>query len=173
VKLIPNGCKRNDVVMTPEYLTKQIIEYFKPTGKMLEPCKGSGNFLKYMKDSDWCEITEGKDFFEYNKDVDWIITNPPYSILRKFLQKSMQISNNIVFLIPWNHICLTARLRDIREAGFGIKEIILTSYPDNFPKMGFAMSIVHLKKGYKGNIKFKNDLKFNSPNLINQKEKEE
>jgi len=164
MKLIPNGCKRNDIIYTPEYLTEQIVEYFKPTGKMLEPCKGEGSFLKYMPNADWCEIQEGVDFFDYNRKVDWIITNPPYSILRKFLQKSMEVSNNVVFLIPWNHICLTARLRDIREAGFGIKEVILTPYPDNFPKMGFAMSVVHLQKGYSGNIKFENTLKFTHNN---------
>lgn len=163
-KVVNNGKERDDVVMTPEYLTKQIIEYFKPTGNTLEPCRGSGNFFKYMPNADWCEIKEGRDFFEYDKKVEWIITNPPYSLLRKFLQKSMEVSDNIVFLCPWNHLTFTARLRDMRECGFGIKEVTLIHYPDNFPKMGFALSVIHIQKKYSGDIKFKNEFKFNKPN---------
>ena len=160
MKLIPNGCKRNDIVYTPRYLTKQIIEYFQPTGKLLEPCNGIGNFLKFMPNADWCEITDGRDFFEYNKKVDWIITNPPYSIMRKFLKHSMEVADNIVFLVPLNHFMLTARLRDIREMGFRIREMLLIDYPDNFPKMGFALGVIYLQKGYKGDIKFDNEKHF-------------
>lgn len=167
MKTIPNGCKRNDVVMTPKELCKNIVDYFNPVGNVLEPCKGSGNFLDVLSkhpkvlDIDWCEITEGRDFFDYAKKRDWIITNPPYSIMRKFLQHSMEIADNVVFLAPLNHFMLTARLRDIRESGFGIKEMLLIDYPDNFPKMGFALGVIYLQKGYVGDIKFDNKKHFN------------
>jgi hypothetical protein len=45
----------NDKVYTPDYLAKWIIDYLKPTGKILEPSCGEGVFLKYIK-SDWYEI---------------------------------------------------------------------------------------------------------------------
>lgn len=160
MKAIPNGCKRNDVVMTPESLCKEIVDYFKPNGRILEPCKGTGNFLKFLPNSDWCEISEGKDFFDCDDKFDWIVTNPPYSIMRKFLQHSMKLSDNIVFLAPLNHFMLTARLRDIRESGFAIKEMLLIDYPDNFPKMGFALGVIHLQKGYVGDVKFDNQKHF-------------
>jgi len=140
----------NDVIMTPDYLCKAIVEHFKPSGKILEPCKGTGNFLKYMK-ADWCEIEEGKDFFNYNKKVDWIITNPPYSKMRKFLIHSFEISQNIVFLITINHIWTKARVRDMQNHGFDIKEILLINTPKEFPPMGFQFGIVHFQKNYKAN----------------------
>ena len=28
-----------------------------------------------VEDVDWCEISEGKDFFDYNGKVDWIIAH--------------------------------------------------------------------------------------------------
>ena len=90
-----------DVVMTPSTTAKIIIDYFKPTGKLLEPCRGEGAIYNYMSgDKHWCEISEGKDFMDWNKQVDWIITNPPYSIFDVFLKKAMSVSDNVVFFVP-------------------------------------------------------------------------
>jgi len=150
-RLMPTG--GNDIVQTPLEVCEMIVNHFEPTGKILEPCKGQGNFLKFMK-ADWCEITEGRDFFEYNKKVDWIITNPPFSQMRRFIQHSMDVSDNIVFLTSINHLWLKARLRDIFEAGFGIKEIMLMDTPSTFPPSGFQIGCFYLKRGYKGNIIF-------------------
>ena len=61
----------NDKVNTPIYLCKQIVEHFKPSGKILEPCCGEGNFLKVME-SDWFEIDKGKDFMQAIGHWDWI-----------------------------------------------------------------------------------------------------
>ena len=156
--------KSNDIVMTPFEFAKEIVDYFKPTGRILEPCCGTGNFIKAFEGCGqnvstlWCEITKGKDFFDFNEKVDWIITNPPYSIMRKFLEHSMDISDNVCFLITINHIWTKARLRAIKEKGFGIKEILMVQEPENFPKFGFQVGVVHLQKGWKGDIKL-NDLK--------------
>ena len=47
--------------------------------EVLEPCKGEGAFLQYLpENSDWCEIAEGRNYYDYNEKVDWIVTNPPY-----------------------------------------------------------------------------------------------
>ena len=149
----------NDLIMTPFEFAKKIVNHFKPYGRILEPCKGTGNFVKAFEGYGqnvsilWCEITEGKDFFDFKDKVDWIITNPPYSKMRKFLEHSMEVSDNVCFLITINHIWTKARLRAIKERGFGIKEILMIDEPDNFPKFGFQVGVVYLKKGYKGDIK--------------------
>jgi len=146
----------NDNVNTPEYLAKYIVDYFNPSGFLLEPCKGSANFLKFMPSADWCELSEGKDFFDYKKEnVDWVITNPPFSKIRKFLQHCYELKvKNIVFLCPTNHILgLKARIIDMMDGGYGIKEIILIKTPKEFPQSGFQWSINHIKKGYVGYIK--------------------
>jgi len=97
MKSQPNrNYKSDDEIMTPEYLAEALVNHFKPCGRILEPCKGTGNFLKFLpKDTLWCEISEGKNFFDFNEEVDWIITNPPWSQVRKFLQHSLNISKNI------------------------------------------------------------------------------
>lgn len=151
--LIPKN-KQNDCFNTPEEWCKVIVNHFKPTGRVLEPCKGSGNFLKYLPDAEWCEIQEGKDFLEYTGKVDWIVTNPPFSLMRKFLIKAMEVSDNIVFFTTINHLWLKARIRDIEEHEFGIKEIMITDTPKNFPQSGFQFGCFYLKRGYTGNITF-------------------
>ena len=148
----------NDVVMTPDKLAFKIVDYFLPSmeliiGKILEPCCGDGAFLKYMTGADWCEISKGRDFFDYNRKVNWIITNPPWSQIRSFLQHSMEVANDIVFLVTVNHIWTKARLRDIKEAGFGIKEIMLVDTPKEFPQSGFQLGAIHLQRDWKGDIK--------------------
>lgn len=164
-KLIPSNTKREDCVQTPIEVATLIVNHFRPSGKVLEPCKGDGNFLKAIGgygqnvSTLWCEILEGKDFFTFNEKVNWIITNPPYSKMRKFIQHSMEVSDNIVFLTSINHLWLKARIRDINEKGFGIKEIMLLDRPDTFPQSGFQIGCFHLQKGYKGDIKFSSYLK--------------
>lgn len=139
----------NDVVMTPSNLAEKLVNHFKPQGKGLEPCCGTGNILKFLDNADWCEITSGKDFFEYNDKVDYVFTNPPFSKIRAFLQHSMEIADNIYFLITINHLWTKARLRDVQENGFGIVEICIFDTPPNFPQTGFQLGMVHLKRNHK------------------------
>ncbi len=167
-KLIPTNTKREDCVQTPITLALDIMNYFKPYGNILEPCKGKGNFIEAYENYNlisqlegnegikwtWCEILEGKDFFDFKDKADWIITNPPYSIFRKFLNHSMKVADNIIFLTSINHFWLKVRLRDMKEQNFGIKEITLIDTPKEFPQSGFQFGCVHIQKNYKGKIEF-------------------
>lgn len=142
----------DDVVQTPLEMAKRLVLHFKPEGRILEPCCGEGHFLKYLPTADWCELKEGRDFLNWDKPVDWIITNPPWSKIRPFLQHSMLWAQDVVFLLTINHIWTKARLRDIQEAGFGLKEICLLEMPDSFPQSGFQLGAVHLQRHWKGDI---------------------
>jgi hypothetical protein len=149
--LIPKN-KGNDLFFTPPELAKQIISHYNPKGICLEPCFGEGAFYNAMPEpKDWCEITKGRDFFEYDKKVDWIITNPPFSLFRAFLNKSMDVADNIIFLTTINHFWLKARIRDIIQKGFTIKEIWCLDTPKTFPQSGFQVGCVYLSnnKGVK------------------------
>ena len=160
MKSQPNvNYESNDIVLTPRVLAKRIIDHFPLEGDILDPCRGTGAFYDQI-DSDkkaWCEITDGVDFFSYHKRCNWIISNPPYSIFRKFLIHSMEIADNIVYLITVNHCWTKARIRDIREFGFGIREFYLCDTPANFPQSGFQYGSVWFQRGYQGDIKLSFD----------------
>lgn len=145
--IIPKG--GNNRVMTPLILVEKIVKHYQPEGRILEPCKGTGNFLKFMN-ADWYEIDEGKDFMEATGHWDWIITNPPYSEYRAFLNKSMEVADNIVFLQLINAIFYKARLKDMYEHNFGIKEILLLDTPKEFPQFGLQLGCVYFKKNIRG-----------------------
>jgi hypothetical protein len=148
----------NDCIQTPLDLALRIVRHFKPAGRILEPCKGEGNFLSVLPFADWCEIKEGKDFMSVKGHYDWIVTNPPYSKYRDFLNKSMAVADNIVFLQLINATFYKARLRDMRQAGFGIKEIWCIDTPKEFPQFGFQMGCVHYKWNWIGPITFSKEL---------------
>ncbi len=53
----------NDDIQTPVELAGRIVEYFKPMGRVLEPCAGDGYFLRHLSSADWCEIKQGVIFY--------------------------------------------------------------------------------------------------------------
>ena len=135
MRLQPNrNYVSNDDIQTPPLLARRLVRHFRPRGRILEPCKGAGNFLKHLpKSAAWCEIKEGRDFFAWTQKVDWIITNPPWSQMRRFLQQAMGVADHVVFLLTLNHLWTRARLRDLKAAGFGLREIVLLDLPPSFP----------------------------------------
>lgn len=152
LKLFEANVLEGDVVYTPDYVSKNIIEFIKPTGKCLDPCKGDGAFLKFMPiGSDYCELQENKDFLHYEKKVDWIIGNPPYSIFEDFLRHSFLISDNVSFLVPTNKVFQRQLIMDMINNYGGIKSIIIYGSGNliGFP-FGFSVGNFHFKKGYKG-----------------------
>ncbi len=154
----------NDDIQTPPWLAALIVEHFKPHWDTLEPCRGAGNFAQAIDDFTgvpplWAEIKEARDFFQWETRVRWIITNPPWSQIRPFLQQAMRLADDIVFLMTINHAWTKARLRDVRKAGFSIREIALVDTPKEFPPSGFQLGAVHFKRGRARSIKMTDLLK--------------
>jgi hypothetical protein len=156
VGFVPNkNTPDKDIVMTPPCLAIDIIRHFSPTGRILDPCRGEGAFYDNYPtaNKDWCELSEGKDFFDYKEKVDWIITNPPWSKIRDFVEHGMTLSDNMVYLITINHFTTKRRMRDIIQGGWGIKEFYCVETPPKpWPSLGFQVAAVHLQRGHSGNI---------------------
>lgn len=141
----------NDEVQTPLPLAQMLVGHFRPRGRVLEPCRGEGNIFRYLPSGSFaCEINEGSDFLAWNEKVDWIITNPPWSRVREFLLHAMSVSDNIVFLMTVNHAWTRARVRDVRDCGFGMKEICLVDMPATFPQSGFQLGAMYWQRGWTG-----------------------
>lgn len=147
----------NDKVMTRPDIAKSIIERidkkYTVSGTVLDPCRGEGAFFdNYPSDwqKDYCEIDNGKDFFQYTSKVDWIISNPPYSCFREWLNHSFTIADNIVYLIPIAKIVASKTLlKNISDFG-GVVEIYSpwSGRAIGFP-FGFVCGSVYLKKDHK------------------------
>jgi len=120
----------NDVVYTPLPVAKIMINMIDDyEGKrVLDPSRGAGIFYNNLPNNsikDYCEITEGKDFFEYNKPVDIIIGNPPYSLWTKWIKKSIELNPQYICYIFGNFNLTPSRIKQFEEAGYGIVKLKL------------------------------------------------
>lgn len=146
--------EEKDVVYTPDDVAKDMVEWFQPTGKILEPCKGGGVFLKYLPEgTDWCELQEGRNFYEYQGKVDWIVSNPPYSNYAKWVYHSMEVADNFAYLMPCDKPFISNKmLLKLREWG-NIRHMRVygPGHRLGFP-IGYAIGAIHFQKGYRGGM---------------------
>lgn len=145
-----------DTVFTKNTTAKWIVDYFKPQGSILEPAAGGNAFYDLFENEDKyrCEIADGLDFFEWNKQVDWIITNPPYSIYDHFLKKAFSVANDVVFFVPIAKAFKSNKIQQMVIDYGGLKEIV---YMGGGSKHGFAFGFpvgcLHYQKGFVGDCK--------------------
>ena len=142
-------------MFTPEWCARDMVEHFKPTGRILEPFRGGGVFTDLMPTAEWCELDEGKDFFDWVAPVDWIISNPPYSKTRSCFMHARSLACDVVFLVPLRNIFSGhGFVVELHETG-GLKEIRCygTGSRLGFP-MGNAIGAIHWHKGYAGETRF-------------------
>ena len=159
-QLLQMALEPGDVVYTPSAIALDMVEYFEPKGSILEPSAGDGIFLRYLPpETEWCEIEKGRDFFTYQKRVDWIIGNPPYSIFSEFLAHSFRLAENVVYILPTNKIFQSWRIMNQIEKYGGIRAMLVYGGGNavGFP-FGFSVGAFHFQRGWKGDstIVFRN-----------------
>lgn len=147
-----SGAKlRGDVYHTPDWVVADMVKHFRPTGRVLDPCRGDGAFANAIPGCEWCEINEGRDFFDWTEPVDWVISNPPYSKTRGWFRHSYTIADNLLYLIPLRQLFGAYwMMREADDFG-GIRAIRVygTGTRLGFP-MGNAVGAVHIQRGYIG-----------------------
>ena len=121
---------KRDIVYTPIEVCKDCIKYTLPfinkDDILLEPFSGKDAFYNEFpieNRKDWSEIERGRDFLDYKKKVDWIITNPPYSIYKLWIDKLLETCNKGFCLLVNNLTITPPRLEKINNAGFYISFI--------------------------------------------------
>lgn len=144
----------SDEHYTAKCIAEVVIKHFSPIGRCLEPFSGNDAFLQYMPSgTDWCEIQKGRDFFDYNDQVDWIVTNPPFSNMTKVFEHAFSLSDNCVFVIPISKYWSSAPRINASLAYGGLKEILhLGTGRDIGFDIGFPFAAMHFKRGYQGPI---------------------
>ena len=141
-----------DVVFTPPELASDIVSFFSPSGICLDPCAGDGVFYNLLPaGAEWCEIERGRDFYAWEKQVTWVVGNPPYSHLLAWIRHSFTIANDIVYLVPAHRVSASAEFLDDLFAWGGIvhNRRYGTGTQWGFP-FGHALSAIHFRKNYIG-----------------------
>ena len=95
----------NDEFYTPIYAIKPIMKYIKPNSKIWCPFDTEdSNFVKLLKEAGHkviaTHIVNGEDFFNIDiPKVDYIISNPPYSVKGKVFKKLFDIGIPFAMLV--------------------------------------------------------------------------
>lgn len=122
-----------DIFYTPIDLVKQHLDYVLPYVKendiIFDPFYGTGNYYKlfetYFPNNtyDFTEIEMNKDFFEYDKNVNIIVSNPPYSMIDKVLEKSVSLNPFIISYLIGLHNLTPKRIEYMNEKGYFLVKI--------------------------------------------------
>lgn len=125
---IPNKTSiatKSDKVYTPYDTAKFIVDYYHPEWSILEPAAWKNIFYDLFKWNKYrCEIDDWIDFFDFEWHVDWIITNPPYSIYDLFLEKSFEVADNVVLFVPIAKAFKSNKVQSMVKKYWWLKEMI-------------------------------------------------
>ena len=122
----------HDKVYTPLEVAKLLIDMtdIKETDTVLDPSKGGGVFfdnLPQCREKYWCEIDDGVDFFDFNKEVDIIIGNPPYSMWNRWLEHSVNLKPRKIAYVFGMLNLTPLRLKLLKENGYVLSKIHITT----------------------------------------------
>ena len=141
----------NDVFYTPKELAIQLINQidYSKNDYLYDPFLGQGAFYDNFNHDlkEWAEIDQGRDFFSYEptNKIDWIISNPPFSILTDVLIHSTNIcSKGFAYIMPTYSLSYS-RINLMSLYGFELTKIVFFQNPKSW-EIGFQMCYVVFEK---------------------------
>lgn len=95
-----------DACQTPSYAIDPLLPYMDPEWTVWEPACGEGLLEDALYDSGFnqvipTDILTGQNFFEFEPEKwDCLVTNPPYSIKYRWLQRCYELGKPFALLVP-------------------------------------------------------------------------
>jgi len=94
-----------DDFQTPPEALEPLLPYLNRNWIIWECAEGKGYLTRALRDNGYqvigSDILSGKDFLWWQPDhFDCIVTNPPYSVKQKFLQRAYTLGRPFAFLLP-------------------------------------------------------------------------
>ena len=125
-----NGAKArkvSDLYPTPPEVTVALMRFLKlPRSTLIwEPACGQGDMVEVLRDCGMLaygtDIRSGQDFLEtyaphyMDKSIDWIITNPPFSLADEFIRHAAEIGKPFAMLLKAQYWHAAKRAQLFRE----------------------------------------------------------
>ena len=125
-----------DVFYTPPALVKLHLDMVKPYVSehniVYDPFFGKGAYYNAFEvafpDStyEFSEIEMGKDFFDFDKPVDVIVSNPPYSMIDRVLEKSVSLQPHTLSYLIGFHNLTAKRIEYMNQRDYWLEVVHLT-----------------------------------------------
>lgn len=141
----------NDEFMTPPELAKELVKLvpLAAGSVVLDPCPGVGAFYNALPPFVFRSKIIG-DFFSFNHDTEWLVSNPPYSKLERWLEHSFDVAEVGVAYLLGLHNITPRRLELANACGFGLTTMHLCKVFHWFGISAFCV----WQKGKKDIIKY-------------------
>lgn len=123
----PAEVQLTDLFETPDYAVEPLMPYLKKHAFSViwEPAVGSGRIYNYINSygltTIGSDLKDGYNFFDYEPEHwDLLVTNPPYSIKFKWLERCYKLGKPFALLVPVETIGASSAQKLLKEYGFEI-----------------------------------------------------
>ncbi len=139
---VPQG---HDLCQTPPEAIDPLLPYLPSSWTIWEPARGEGLLVEALYDSGFehvvtGDIQTGQNFFDYQPESwDCLVTNPPYSIKFKWIERCYELGKPFALLLPVETLGAKTAQQFFREHGV---EVIFLDRRINFkmPNLGWEGS---------------------------------
>jgi hypothetical protein len=143
-KAVKSRLTGSDDFATPPGLAASLLVHvpLQPGQTVLDPFRGPGAFFDSLPGGvvkRWCEIKEGHDFFWDWQPADWLVSNPPYSVLDAVLRHSADLAKVGFAYLLQVHALTPKRLQELEERGFGLVHVHLCKVQDWYGMTAFCV----------------------------------
>lgn len=141
---------KGDFYPTPPHATEALLSVEKFEGTILEPACGQGHISKVLKNNGYAVTSrdlleygygeQGHDFlfFQQANSFDNVITNPPYSMAKEFVEAALNVSRNkVAMLLKLSFLEGVTRQQFFKETPF--KKIYVFSRRISLTRLGEPM----------------------------------
>lgn len=137
--------KGYDLCQTPAYALDPLLPYLTEFTTIWEPARGEGYLEAALYDAGFdvipTDIQTGQNYFEFEPGRSWdcSVTNPPYSIKYKWIERCYELGKPFALLMPVETLGAKSAQRFFKEYGL---EIIFLDRRVNFkmPNKGWDSS---------------------------------
>ena len=99
---------KTDFYPTPTWCYENLDINWSQFSTAHEPCCGDGRIIDWLEEqgvpTTYSEINEELDFFEWNEEVDLILTNPPFSLAQEFIDHALPRAQTTIMLMRINYL---------------------------------------------------------------------
>lgn len=105
---ICNFNPENTEYYTPDNALDRLLKVIPKDSVIWEPCYGDGHIVRFFEKNGYkvisSDIKKGQDFLVYEpqEPYDIIVTNPPYKLSNKILQRCYSLNKPFLLLMPFN-----------------------------------------------------------------------
>ena len=119
-----------DACQTPPYAVDPLLPYLDPDWTIWEPAAGEKLLVEAFYDSGFksvviSDILTGQNFFDYLPDERWdcLITNPPYSLKYRWLERCYALGKPFALLLPVETLGAQTAQNQFRQ--YGVEVVFL------------------------------------------------